>query len=57
VKADLDRDIHLGVIKKIPHGTPDTWLSNMVIVAKDSKLRRTVDYQALNKAATRETPH
>lgn len=57
MKADLDRDIHLGVIKKIPHGTPDTWLSNMVIVAKDSKLRRTVDYQALNKAATRETPH
>jgi hypothetical protein len=56
VKADLDRDVQLGVIEKVPEGTPDTWLSRMVIVAKkDRKLRRTMDYQELNKAATRET--
>ena len=56
VKMDIDTDTRLGVIEKVPAGTPTTWCSRMIVCAKkDSKPRRTVDYQQLNKHATRET--
>ena len=58
VKADLDRDIALGVIEPVPVGEPMTWCSRMVITRKKSGgPRRCVDYQALNKFCTRETHH
>ena len=34
VKADIDRDVALGVLEKIPGNTPTDWLSRMVITAK-----------------------
>ena len=36
VKADLDRDVKLGIIEKVPMGVPTTWQSRMVVVAKKS---------------------
>ena len=58
VKAGLDRDVLLGVIEPVPVGKPVTWCHRMVVCAKkDGKPRRTVDFQRLNKHATRETHH
>lgn len=58
VKADLDRDVALGVIEPVPIGEPVTWCHRMVVCPKKSgKPRRCVDFQALNKHATRETHH
>ena len=58
VKAGLDRDVRLGVLEKVPLGTPDTWCHRMVICTKkNGSLRRTIDFQALNLHATRETHH
>ena len=58
VIEQIDRDIALGVIERVPPGTPDTWLHSMVITGKsDGSPRRTIDLQPLNKVATRETHH
>ena len=58
VKADLDRDVRLGVLERVPANTPVTWCSRMVIAAKhDGSPRRTVDLQALNTASVRQTHH
>ena len=58
VKAGLDQDVCLGVIEPVPIGEPVTWCHQMVVCAKkDGTPRRTVDFQALNLHATRETHH
>ena len=58
VKAGLDQDVRLGILEPVPVGTPVTWCHKMVICPKKSgKPRRTVDLQALNRHATRETHH
>ncbi len=58
VKAGLDQDVRLGVLEPVPIGEPVTWCHRMVVCAKkNGKLRRTVDLQALNTHATRETHH
>ena len=58
VKAGLDQYCSMGVIEEVPTGTPVTWCHRMVIGAKkNGKPRRTVDLQALNASATRETHH
>ena len=58
VKAQLDRDVKLGVIEPVPWGQPTLWCSRMVTVAKtDGSPRRTVDLQALNDASVRQTHH
>ena len=58
VKAQLDRDVQLGVIEPVPWGEPTTWCSRMVTVPKeDGSPRRTVDLQALNDASVRQTHH
>ena len=58
VKAGLDQDVRLGVLEEVPVGKPVTWCHRMVICAKkNGKPRRTVDFQALNKHAFRETHH
>ena len=55
VKADLDMDVRLNKIRKVPPNTPVKWCHSMVVTAKkDNKPRRTVDFQALNKHASRE---
>jgi hypothetical protein len=58
VKADLDRDVRLGIIEPVPPGTPTVWCSRMVVVPKkDGSPRRTVDLQPLNAATYRATHH
>jgi len=58
VKQGLDQDVRLGVIEPVPVGEPVTWCHRMVVCAKkNGKPRRTVDLQALNKHAARETHH
>ena len=58
VKAQLDRDVKLGVIEEVPWAEPTTWCSRMVIVAKsDGSPRRTIDLQAVNDASVRQTHH
>jgi len=58
VKADLDRDVRLGVIEPVPIGEPVTWCHRMIVCAKkNGKPRRTVDLQTLNSHAIRETHH
>ena len=58
IKAGLDQDVRLGVIEPVPIGEPVTWCHCMVVCPKkNGKPRRTVDFQALNLHATRETHH
>lgn len=58
VKKGLDQDVQLGVIEPVPVGEPVTWCHRMVVCAKkNGEPRRTVDFQALNAHATRETHH
>ena len=58
VKAGLDRDVRLGVLEPVPIGTHVTWCHRMVICPKKNGfLRRTIDFQALNRHASRETHH
>ena len=58
VKAGLDSDVQHGVLEPVPIGEPVTWCHRMVVCAKkDGSPRRTVDLQALNLHATRETHH
>ena len=58
VKAGLDRDEAIGVIEKVPPGTPTTWCHKMVVVAKkDNTPRRTVNFQPLNQYSSRQTHH
>ena len=58
VKADLDRDVALGIIKPVPLNTVTTWCARMVVVPKqDGSPRRTVDFKALNNASKRQTHH
>ena len=57
VKRQLDNDVKMGVLAKVPVGTPTEWCSRMVVVAKKdpTKPRRTVDFQNLNKVCARQT--
>ena len=58
VKAGLDQEVRLGGLETVPVGTHVTWCHKMVICPqKSGKPRRTVDLQALNRHATRETHH
>ena len=58
VKAGLDRDEAIGVIEKVPSGTPTTWCHRMVVVPKkDNTPRRTVNFQPLNRHSKRQTHH
>jgi len=58
VKQQLDADVRLGTIERVPQGTPTIWCSRMIVVSKhDGRPRRTVDLQSLNAATYRETHH
>ena len=58
VKADIDRDVKLGVLELMPIGEPVTWCHRMVVCTKKGGTpRRTFDLQSLNAFATRETHH
>ena len=44
VKAELDRDVDLGDLERVPYGETTDWCSRMVITRKaDGGPRRTVD--------------
>ena len=56
--SQIDADVRIGTIERVPQGTPTIWCSRMVVVPKkDGRPRRTVDLQALNAASYRETHH
>ena len=58
VKKQLEDDVALGVLEKVPYGEPSKWCHRMVVTRKaDGGPRRTVDMSALNKASVRETHH
>ena len=58
VKADLDRDVRLGIIEKVPQGNVSEWCARMVVTPKaNGKPRRVVDLQQLNKNTIREVHH
>ena len=58
VKEQLDQDVRLGILEKVPIGTPSKWLHRMHVVAKqDGRPRRTVDLRKLNDHCLRETQH
>ena len=56
VEEDLRRDEALGILEKVPYGTPVTWCHRMVVTRKQNgSPRRTVDLSPLNKFCRRET--
>ena len=55
VKADLDRDVALGVLELVEPNEPITWCHRMVVCRKhNGDPRRTVDLQSLNEASVRQ---
>ena len=55
VKEDLDRDVRLGVIERVPYGEATEWCHRMVVVRKhDGGPRRCTDLSPLNKFCKRE---
>ena len=56
VRADLERDIALGVLERVPQNTPSTWCARMHVVGKKTgEPRRVVDLRHLNAATCRQT--
>ena len=56
VRRDIEWDIKLGVLKRVPSNTPATWCSRMHVVSKKSgEPRRVVDLRAVNAATSRQT--
>ena len=56
VRKDLERDIKLGVLERVPSNTPTTWCSRMHVVGKKTgESRRVVDLKAVNVATSRQT--
>ena len=56
VKDDIDRDVRLGVIEKVPENTPQTFCARMHVVAKhNGDPRRVVDFTGLNAISLRQT--
>ena len=58
IKKQLDEDVALGVIEKVPYGDTSRYCHRMVVTRKaDGTPRRTIDMSSLNKATIRETHH
>ena len=57
VRRELDQDIALGVIERVPSNTPTTWCSRMHVVGKKSgEPRRVVDLRQVNAATAPPDP-
>ena len=53
--ADLDKDVAMKVIEKVPRDEPPRWIHRCVYTRKSNgKIRRTVDLSPLNKHCVRE---
>ena len=58
VQKQLDEDVALGILERVPIGTKTTWQARMHVVTKhDGTPRRTVDLRHLNDHCIRETEH
>ena len=56
VKAQLDRDVEMGVLEGVPPNEPTEWQHRMVVVRKtNGSPRRTVDMKSLNEASIRQS--
>ena len=56
VKADLYRNVLLGILIKVDANSPVKWLSRMIVsLKKDGTPRRIIDYKWLNDAIPRQT--
>ena len=56
VKQELEQDIALGVLERVPSNTPTTWCSRMHVVGKKSgDPRRVVDLRQVNASTQRQT--
>ena len=56
VRKEIEQDIALGVLERVPSNTPTMWCSLMHVVGKKSgDPRRVVDMRALNAAMSRQT--
>ena len=56
VKADLNRDVRLGILEKVDVNSPVKWLSRMIVtMKKDWSPRRIIDFKRLNDAIPRQT--
>ena len=56
VKADLYRDVMLGILVNVDINLPVKWLSRMIVtLKKDGTPRRIIDYKRLNDAIPRQT--
>ena len=56
VKAQLDRDVEMGVLERVPPNEPTEWQHRMVVVRKtNGSPRRTVDMKSLNEASIRQS--
>ena len=55
VLSDLNREVNIGVLERLPLGEPTTWIFRMVVTRKaDGTARRTVDLSPMNKHCVRE---
>jgi len=55
VEKDLNKDVALGVLERVPLGEPTKWCFKMVVTRKeDGSPRRTVDLSPMNKHCVRE---
>ena len=58
IKCQLDEDVAMGVLEKVPHGEPSRCCHRMVVTRKPNGTpRRTVDMSSLNRHTLRETHH
>ena len=56
VRKDLEQDIDLGVLERVPSNTPTTWCSRMHVVGKKTgEPRRVVDLCRVNDCTQRQT--
>ena len=55
VEEELERDIKLGVLERVPLGEPTTWCFKMLVARKeDGSPRRVIDISPMNKHCQRE---
>ena len=59
MKADLGRDVRLGVIEPVPPGTPTVWRSKMILIPKKDGIKKfhfivdSVDFAGFTLSPTR----
>ena len=58
IKVQLDEDVSLGMLEKVPAGEPTSWQARLHIVPKPHGTpRRTIDLRSLKKNCKREPQH